>query len=93
MLKPFAHHDPQHGDVGCVGRHGVRGHLPAAGAELVGDVEDRELRDCRSTVKAITGMAVPSLDRSHGVRQHVSRPATARVAQTWRLMKANTSAV
>ena len=44
-VKPRLHDDAQRGEVGPVLREGVGGHLPAALAQRVRDVEDGEVVD------------------------------------------------
>ena len=44
-VKPELDHHPQRREVGAVGREGVGGQQPAALAQGVRDVEDREVVD------------------------------------------------
>ena len=66
-MKPAPDDDPQRGEVRAVLRERVGGHLPAALAQRVRDVEDREVVDRRpSSVNANTGSSSPRVISSNG---------------------------
>ena len=72
-LKPAPDDDPQRREVRAVRRERVRGHLPAALAQRVRDVEDGEVVDVvASSLNANTGSSSPVVSSSNGPSSAIS---------------------